>query len=37
LHWAASTGTRQAGVLSTVARTGQQQRYWGIAFEEVSS
>jgi hypothetical protein len=37
LRWAASTGTRQAGVLSTVARTGQQQRYWGIAFEEVSS
>ncbi len=34
LRWAASSGTRQAGVLTTVARTGQQQRYWGIAFEE---
>jgi hypothetical protein len=35
LRWAASTGTRQAGVLSTVAKSGQQQRYWGIAFAEV--
>src|SRR5665811_1932663 len=34
LRWAASTGTRQPGVLTTVARSGQQQRYWGIAFEE---
>ncbi|MBA2638823.1 MAG: hypothetical protein H0U77_02240 [Nocardioidaceae bacterium] len=34
LRWAASSGTRQAGVLTTVARGGQQQRYWGIAFEE---
>lgn len=34
LRWAASTGTRQAGVLTTVAKNGQQQRYWGIAFEE---
>jgi hypothetical protein len=33
LRWAASSGTRQAGVLTTVARSGQQQRYWGIAFE----
>lgn len=33
LRWAASTGTKQAGVLSTVARSGQQQRYWGIAFD----
>lgn len=33
LRWAASTGTRLSGVLSTVARSGQQQRYWGIAFE----
>lgn len=32
LRWAASTGTKQAGVLTTVARSGQQQRYWGIAF-----
>jgi len=34
LRWAASTGTKQAGVLTTVARSGQQQRYWGIAFDE---
>ena len=33
MRWAASTGTRQAGVLTTVARSGQQQRYWGIAFQ----
>jgi hypothetical protein len=32
LRWHASTGTRGSGVLSTVARTGQQQRYWGISF-----
>ncbi len=32
LRWAASTGTRGAGVLTTVARGGQQQRYWGVAF-----
>jgi hypothetical protein len=36
LRWAASSGTRQAGVLSTVAKSGQQQRYWGIAFEPAS-
>lgn len=34
LRWAASSGTRQAGVLTTVAVSGQQQRYWGIAFQE---
>jgi hypothetical protein len=34
LRFAASSGTRQAGVLATVAVSGQQQRYWGIAFEE---
>ena len=34
LRWAASSGTRESGVLSTVARSGQQQRYWGIAFDE---
>lgn len=34
LRWAASSGTRQAGVLSTVTRSGAQQRYWGIAVEE---
>jgi hypothetical protein len=37
MRWAASTGTRQSGVLTTVAKSGQQQRYWGIAFEEVGS
>lgn len=37
LRWAASTGTRLSGVLTTVARSGQQQRYWGIAFEQASS
>jgi len=36
LRWAASTGTKQAGVLSTVAKSGQQQRYWGIAFRDVA-
>lgn len=33
LRWAASSGTRQAGVLTTVTKSGQQQRYWGIAFD----
>lgn len=33
LRWAASTGTRQSGMLTTVAVTGQQRRYWGVAFE----
>ncbi len=33
LRWAAGSGTRQAGVLTTVAKSGQQQRYWGIAVE----
>lgn len=37
LRFAASTGTRLSGVLTTVARSGQQQRYWGVAFEQVSS
>lgn len=32
LRWSASTGTKGAGVLTTVARGGQPQRYWGIAF-----
>lgn len=36
LRWAASTGTRLSGVLTTVARSGQQQRYWGIAFEQAA-
>lgn len=34
LRWAASTGTKAAGVLTTVARSGQIQRYWGIAFQD---
>ncbi|HVA60408.1 MAG TPA: hypothetical protein VNG13_07705 [Mycobacteriales bacterium] len=32
LRWHASSGTRNAGVLTTVAQTGQQQRYWGVSF-----
>jgi hypothetical protein len=32
LRWAASTGTKTSGVLTTVARSGQQQRYWGVSF-----
>jgi len=32
LRWHASSGTRGAGVLTTVARSGQQQRYWGVSF-----
>lgn len=32
VRFAASTGTRGAGVLTTVARGGQQQLYWGVAF-----
>ena len=32
LRWHASTGTRGAGVLTTVAKTGQRQRYWGVSF-----
>ena len=34
LRWAASTGTKGAGVLTTVARNGQEQRYWGIYFTD---
>jgi len=34
LRWAASTGTKGAGMLVTVARNGQQQRYWGVSFTE---
>lgn len=36
LRWSASTGTKGAGVLTTVARSGQQQRYWGVAFEQAT-
>jgi hypothetical protein len=32
LRWSASTGTKGTGVLITVARGGQQQRYWGVSF-----
>ncbi len=32
LRFHASSGTRMAGVLTTVARTGQQQLYWGVSF-----
>jgi hypothetical protein len=32
LRWHASSGTRTAGVLTTVARTGQQQLYWAVSF-----
>lgn len=32
--WHASSGTRGTGTLTTVARTGQQQLYWGISFKD---
>jgi hypothetical protein len=32
LRWSASTGTKGAGVLVTVARSGQRQYYWGVSF-----
>jgi hypothetical protein len=32
LRWSASTGTKGAGVLVTVARSGQRQHYWGVSF-----
>ena len=32
LRWSASTGTKGAGMLVTVSRSGQQQRYWGVSF-----
>lgn len=32
LRWHASSATRGAGVLSTVAKSGQRQRYWGVSF-----
>lgn len=37
IRWAASTGTRQPGVLMTVSRSGQQQRYWGVAFDHAGT
>lgn len=36
LRWQASSGTRGSGTLTTVAQTGQQQRYWGISFTSQS-
>jgi len=32
VRWCASTGTKGSGLLVTVARSGQRQYYWGIAF-----
>jgi hypothetical protein len=32
MRWSASTGTKGTGVLTTVARSGQRQRYWGVSF-----
>jgi len=32
LRWSASTGTKGSGTLVTVARSGQQQLYWGVSF-----
>lgn len=37
LRFHASSGTRGAGVLTTVAKTGQQQRYWGVSFGPAAS
>jgi hypothetical protein len=34
LRWHASSGTRGSGTLATVAKTGQQQLYWGISFTD---
>jgi hypothetical protein len=36
LGWHASSGTRGPGTLATVAKTGQQQLYWGISFTDRS-
>jgi len=36
LGWHASSGTRGSGTLATVAKTGQQQRYWGVSFKDRS-
>lgn len=36
LRWHASSGTRDSGTLTTVAQTGQQQRYWGISLTDRS-
>ena len=36
MGWHASSGTRGAGTLTTVAQTGQQQLYWGVSFADRS-
>jgi hypothetical protein len=36
LRWHASSGTRGSGTLATVAKTGQQQLYWGLSFTDQS-
>lgn len=36
LGWHASTGTRGTGTLVTVAKSGQQQLYWGASFTQAS-
>jgi len=36
LRWHASSGTRGAGTLTTVAKTGQRQLYWGVSFTDPS-
>lgn len=36
LRWHASSGTRGSGALATVAKTGQQQLYWGVSFADGS-
>ncbi len=37
LRLSASTGTRSSGVLTTVARSGQRQRYWGVSFTKAAA
>ncbi|MBM0224576.1 MULTISPECIES: hypothetical protein [Micromonospora] len=37
LRWSASTGTKTSGVLTTVARSGQRQRYWGVSFTKAEA
>jgi hypothetical protein len=37
LRWSASTGTKGTGVLTTVARSGQRQRYWGVSFSKAEA
>lgn len=37
LRLSASTGTKGSGVLTTVARSGQRQLYWGVSFTEAGS